>query len=87
MLAAVPASQAQQTPVPASTQQSDPRTVEAPIGTTIAQTVAQAVPDSAEMTRAGHTAAESAAIDPTARNVLAIIGAIVVVIALIALLR
>ena len=83
MLAAVPASQAQQTPVPAWTQQLDPRTVEAPIGTTIAQTV----PDSAEMTRAGHTVAEGAAIDPTARNVLAIIGAIVVVIALIALLR
>lgn len=84
MLAAVPATQAQQTRVPASTQQSDPRPVEVPTGVTVAETT----PASTETIRAGHAAAEREAIqEPSAKTILAIIGAIVVVVALIALLR
>jgi hypothetical protein len=87
LLAAAPAARAQQA-VPATPQSelrsSDLRPVAVPVGITRVM----APVSSAEAIESRRSSAEStAAIDPTARNVLAIIGAVVIVIALFALLN
>ena len=95
MLAAVPATQAQQAqaapadpvaqiqllPTSASAPSPDLRPVDAPVGFARSDAAVETV-------KSNLAAGESAAFqDPSARNILAIIGAVVVVVALIVLLK
>jgi hypothetical protein len=85
-LAAIPALQAQEpvVPVEASAEQTDPR----PAEVSIDPAEATLPPPRPEGRQANHEAAETGAVRETsARNLLAIIGAVVVVVALIAFLR
>jgi hypothetical protein len=81
-LVAAPAVQAQQVTMVASVEQPAPRL--APISMSVTQVDTVAAVSSASMPAASHAVAVR---DVSARNILAVIGGVVVVVALIAFLR
>jgi hypothetical protein len=84
LVAAAPTARAQQPATPASIQQPDLRPVVTQLG------VAGESPATSQVAfdlRARSAARETTDLDPSARNALAIIGAVVIVIALVALIR